>query len=99
MAEIGTLEEFEEQTKKFCSSNPEMIPISLDVGYGMHYVPSKKKPYFRLGEVRVPSEVLKDELCDDLGKIRNIKIRIFAFIPKEMLNERAIELLKPRGVQ
>lgn len=74
---------------EYAESEPELIPVFLDVGIGQHRAPSKKIPFFRVGEIRVPETVLKEDLRDCVFPA-NINIVVIAFIPK---NKASTELL------
>jgi len=80
--------------------NSGKIPVFIDAFFdGTLYAPSKGKPWFRLSLI-LPAEIFKDFDKEQLKKtgfsigldhIYDLRLFLFAFIPREKLNPAFLE--------
>ncbi len=100
MANVSSMKELSRVAKEWTDSeeNRDMIPVFLDHGSGMHYAPSKKVNSFRMGELTAPAGLFKEELRGDLRTVRNLTIRVLAFIPRELASDEVIKIAEKKDI-
>lgn len=92
MSTAMKMNDLKEQIERYVKDEPDLIAILTPVGIGTNSAPTKKNKYFKVGEVQVPTSVLKEEYRGSVLP-NGINIKTIAFVPRELASDELLNIV------